>query len=151
MQAFAFVLIALFSSLTYACDSYVVGFKGKNQAFDQKAFETYVGSKCAALYPAEQTEQAIKFINTLSVPYELYGFSLGAQSVRTVLTKTTTKPTFVLTIGAYHTANVNFDKYGVKYKNYFDSSGTRQLSPGIHVPGVPHMKMQEYVNKEILK
>lgn len=137
-----------FSNLVYACNSYVIGFKGKNQAFDLSAYNTYVGSRCSKLYRAEQTQEALSFIETLEVPYELYGFSLGAQSVRTVLKKSTHKPTFVLTIGAWHTANVNFDQYGVPYKNYFDASGARQRSPGIHVPNVPHMKMQEYVNRE---
>lgn len=151
MQALAFVLILLFANVTYACDSYVVGFKGLGSQFDHEAFEHYVGSRCSRLYSAADTPKAVEFIHTLNQPYELYGFSLGAQSVRTVLATAKTKPSFVLTIGAYHTADVDFDKYGVEYKNYFDASGRLQRSPGIHVPNVQHMKMQKYVNKELLK
>ncbi len=139
----------LFCNSAYACDSYVIGFKGMNGAFDHQAFKDYVGTKCSKLYDANQTQEALNFINTISKPYELYGFSLGAQSVRTVLKNARIKPKFVLTIGAYHTTNVNFDRYEVNYKNYFDASGTKQTSPGIHVKNVDHMQMQKYVNKEI--
>jgi len=151
LQALAFVLILLFANVTYACDSYVLGFKGQGGQFDTEAFEHYVGSRCSRLYDATDIAKAVEFIRTLDKPYELYGFSLGAQSVRSVLALASTKPSFVLTIGAYHTADVNFDKYGVEYKNYFDTSGRLQRSPGIHVPNVQHMKMQKYVNKELLK
>lgn len=151
LRVLAVVLVFLFSNAAYACDTYVLGFRGVNGAFDTQAFEKYVGKRCSRLYNSNQTQEAVNFINNITVPYELYGFSLGAQSVRIVLKNAYIKPKFVLTIGAYHTANVNFDKYGVEYKNYFDGSGKLQKSPGIYVPNVQHMKMQEYVNKEMLK
>lgn len=134
-----------------ACESYVIGFRGKDRAFDEQAFNRYVGNRCSKLYNAEQTKKAIQFIQGIEAPYELYGFSLGAQSVATVLKNVTTMPNFVLTIGAYYSTDVNFDRYNIKYKNYFDTSGRLQKSPGILVPNVAHMKLQEYVNKEILK
>lgn len=141
----------MFSNIAYACDSYVIGFRGLGGAFDTTAFKQYVGNKCSRLYNSNQTLEAVSFINNITVPYELYGFSLGAQSVKIVLKNAYIKPSYVLTIGAYHTTNVNFDRYGVRYNNYFDESGKLQKSPGTYVPNVQHMKMQEYVNKEILK
>jgi hypothetical protein len=145
------MLSFLGSTSLYACEYYVIGFRGAGGAFDSQAFYNYTGNNCSKLYNANQTTNAVNFIKTINAPYELYGFSLGAQSVKTVLKTVDIKPEFILTIGAFHTANVNFDKYGIKYKNYFDESGKRQKSPGIHVPGVPHMKLQEYVNKDLLK
>ena len=145
------VLLLAWASNSIACDYYVVGFKGKNGAFDTKAFNDYVGKNCSRLYSAEQTKEAVNFINHITVPYELYGFSLGAQSVRTVLKNAYIRPVFVLTIGAYHTVDVNFDRYGVKYKNYFDASGWNQTSPGIKVLNVHHMDLQKYVTREMRK
>ncbi len=141
----------LLPASSIACESYVIGFRGKGGAFDEQAFNRYVGNQCSKLYNAEQTKTAIQFIQGIKTPYELYGFSLGAQSVATVLKNVTTKPSFVLTIGAHHSTDVNFDRYNIRYKNYFDTSGRLQKSPGIHVSNVEHMKLQEFVNKEILK
>ena len=141
----------LIPATSTACESYVIGFRGKGGAFDVTAFNKYVGHQCSKLYNADQTKTAIQFIQGIHTPYELYGFSLGAQSVATVLRNVTTKPNFVLTIGAYHSTDVNFDRYNIKYKNYFDASGRLQKSPGTFVLNVEHMKLQEYVNTEILK
>jgi hypothetical protein len=145
----ALVILLLLPSISIACESYVIGFRGKNGEFDVTAFNEYVGARCSKLYNAEQTIEALHFIKSINRSYELYGFSLGAESVATIVKQVIVKPTFVLTIGAYHTTNVNFNQYSIKYKNYFDYSGTRQKSPGIHVPNVKHMDMQRYVNKEL--
>jgi len=149
MKKIFIVVLLLSSSIANACESYVIGFRGLNGAFDLAAFNVYVGNKCSKLYNPTQTKEAINFIKKIDLPYELYGFSLGASSIKTVLKRVPVKPIFVLTIGAYHTADVNFDLYGVKYQNYFDNSGKRQKNIGIFVPNVEHMKLQEYVNNEI--
>jgi hypothetical protein len=143
------IVFLLFPCVSIACDLYVIGFRGKGEAFDQVAFNEYAGTACSRTYNAEQISEALGFIKTINKPYELYGFSLGAISVATVLKNVTSKPEFVLTIGAHSTADVDFDKYGVRYKNYFDNSGKLQKSPGIHVKNIPHMYMQKYVNKNL--
>ena len=143
------VVLLLLPCISFACDLYIIGFRGKGGAFDQQAFNEYASTYCSRTYNAEQTNEALKFIKTINKPYELYGFSLGAISVATVLKNVSIKPEFVLTIGAHSTADVDFSKYSVKYKNYFDNSGILQKSPGIHVRNVPHMSMQKYVNKEL--
>jgi hypothetical protein len=145
----ALVVFLLLPSMSFACESYVIGFRGKNGAFDNHSFKEYTGSKCSKLYNADQIDTALDFIKNINTPYELYGFSLGAVSVSRVLAKASVRPSFVLTIGAHSTADVNFDKYKIKYKNYFDNTGIRQKSPGVHVKNVNHMNMQKYVNKEL--
>jgi len=145
----ALVVSLFLPCVSLACDSYVIGFRGKGGAFDVNAFNEYAGTKCTRLYEAGQPDDAVNFIKNIDVPYELYGFSLGATSFGTVLKKVTVKPKFVLTIGAHRTADVDFSKYGVRYKNYFDNSGIGQKSPGIYVKNIEHMAMQQYVNKEI--
>lgn len=147
-----FLIILLFGAgLAHSCSSFVIGFKGSKGAFDQQAFLTYVGARCWHVFRAEETEQALQLIQGIRVPFELYGFSLGAQSVREVLKRTPKKPVFVLTLGAYHTANVNFDSYQIPYFNIFDDSGSQQKSPGIKIFGVPHMRLQAYANQHIFK
>ena len=59
-------------------------------------------------------------------------------------------PEYVITIGAYKTTNVNFDKYGIKYNNYFDHSGLGQSSPGVFLD-VSHNKIQQKVNEIIFR
>ena len=90
--------------------------------------------------------QGVKFVQDLQVPYQLYGFSKGAETVAQLLKTKIKPPEYVLTIGAYKTVNLNFDSYKVRYQNYFDNSGQGQKSPGIFL-NVPHMQMQREVNK----
>lgn len=142
-----FVLSCFYLS-AFACQGVVVGFKGINDAFDHKAFARYAEKQglCARAFSWHQTREAVKLIGSLSVPYQLYGYSKGAVSVSEVLQHSALKkPEFVITIGAYRTTDVNFDRYGVRYVNYFDSSGLGQRSAGIFLD-VSHWEIQKEVN-----
>lgn len=140
----------LLPTLAFACKGYVIGFKGKNDVFDHKSFTAYADriEYCYKSYSWQDTNSAKLFINNTTVPYQLYGYSMGAVSVKKILTQDLRKPEFVLTIGAYRTADVNFEKYSVKYANYFDRSGLGQTSPGTFL-NVSHDKIQQEVNKTI--
>lgn len=131
-----------------ACSSYLIGFKGTNAAFDTDAFNSYSSKieSCSRVYEWQQVDDARMFIDKLDVPYTLYGFSKGAESIINLVPKVKHLPKYIITIGAWHTVNVNFTKYNVKFDNYFDYSGGKQKSPGVHVTGVKHMEMQRYVN-----
>jgi hypothetical protein len=147
MRILLFLVLA-FSTTTYACDSYVIGFRGAGGAFDQSAFETYSNrnASCSLVYNSDEIDAAVNFINQISESYQLYGFSAGAASIVQVLRRVKRMPQFVLTIGAWYTVNVDFTLYDIDFDNFFDDSGRQQQSPGIHVYNVSHNKMQEYVN-----
>ena len=138
---------------TYANDCVIIGFRGLKGQFDQEAFENY--AKLRGLYPIalnhEDLDIAMSIVEDEKC-YYLYGFSKGAESVMKVVKAAYNKlypsPIEVMTIGAYKTANVDFRPYNIQFKNYFDESGKGQRSPGIHVAGIPHNKMQQYVLKE---
>ena len=148
MKALLFSLMLL-PSISNACESYVIGFKGINGVFDDNAFRQYAMKykACSLAYSWNQAHNAVKFINSTNKRYQLYGFSKGAESVGQVLRSVKHKPYHVVTIGAYHTANVNYSAYGVSTQNYFDGSGSRNRSPGTHIRGVDHEAMQGYVNR----
>ena len=145
----------LLNTQTFACDKYVVGFKGIKDIFDNQAFVEYANKtdSCYKAFSFTHTGQAVKFISTLDVPYQLYGFSAGASSVGQVLASVKqhkmAMPYYVITVGAYKTTNVNFDKYNVKYNNYFDESGIGQKSPGMMIKGVGHANIQKFVNRSL--
>jgi hypothetical protein len=137
----------------FACQGYLIGFKGVNNQFDARAFMEYSNNVglCGRIYSPKEVDEAIKFITNNKLPYELYGYSMGAESVRKILEKRPLrKPEFVITIGAYRTANVDFDKFNVPYVNYFDDSGVGQKSWGYFLK-VPHDKIQQEVNKVLFK
>lgn len=143
------VMLFLLPLTALACQGYVIGFKGLNESFDHNAFNEYARHQgyCTKSYSWTATKLAEQQIAKLTVPYQLYGFSKGAESVRTILQKQNLqKPEFVLTIGAYRTTDVNFDKYGVLYENYFDHSGRGQKSPGTYL-NISHDRVQRAVNK----
>ena len=131
-----------------ACNGYVIAFRGLNDVFDQSALNVYASrlAYCSKTFSWHKEKDAIEFISTINVPYQLYGFSRGAGSVATVLKQVKTKPEYVITIGAYKTTNVDFGKYNVRYDNFFDNSGICQRSPGMYL-NVPHNKIQSEVNK----
>lgn len=136
--------------MSQACDGYVIGFKGLNDTFDMTSFEEYANIKnyCSKVYSWNEHVKAIDFINKTYKPYHLYGYSKGAETVGRVLKHAKRKPKYVITMGAYKTTDVNFDKYKVKYNNYFDDSGIGQKSPGTFLK-VPHYQIQKEVNKII--
>ncbi len=149
MKKFLFLLLYL-PTVTFACKGYVIGFKGLNDAFDQKAFLDYANhiGYCGKSYSWNEIKSPTKLISSTDIPYQLYGYSMGASSVRNFLKTNIRKPEFILTIGAYRTTNVNFDSYSIRYKNYFDHSGVGQSSPGTFL-NVSHSKIQQEVNKII--
>ena len=141
--------LLLFPLNAFACNGYVIAFKGLNDAFDFKAFKEYTeqAGLCGKTYSWTNVQGATKFILSSELPYELYGYSQGAESVRNFLKNTALrKPTFVITVGAYKTANVNFDDFNVNYINFFDDSGKEQKNSGIFLK-VPHHKIQQEANK----
>lgn len=140
----------LLPTIALACKGYVIGFKGKHDIFDQHSFTAYAKSVeyCAKSYSWQDTNSAKQLIKNTTVPYQLYGYSMGVVSVKRILTQDLRKPEFILTIGAYRTADVNFEGYGVRYANYFDHSGLGQTSPGIFL-NVSHDKIQQEVNRTI--
>lgn len=143
-------VLLLFSNMSYAeCDSYVIGFRGLGGQFDHQAFEQYAEQRasCSLVYNYTEVDEATVWIEAQGKPYELYGFSAGASSVAQVIPKVSRKPDYVVTIGAWYSTNVDFAQYGIDFDNYFDDSGRQQRSPGTHVYGVAHYKMQEYVNQ----
>jgi hypothetical protein len=143
------ILLVLVPHIAVAkCSSYVIGFRGQGGAFDHVAFENYarVRNLCAVAYNHTEIKQAKSFIDSMNKPYMLYGFSAGAASVAYIFKTVKKKPGYILTIGALYSTRLDFDKFDVDYDNFFDESGRGQRSPGIHVTGVPHMRMQQYVN-----
>jgi hypothetical protein len=149
MKKYLLTILMSLPLTVFACKGYVLGFKGLNEAFDRTAFDAYVKqiNYCGKLFSWHQRKEAAEFISTLNTNYQLYGFSKGAETVAYLLKNLDdSKPEYVLTIGAYKTVDVNFDKYEVNYDNYFDASGQGQKSPGIFL-NVSHDKIQKEVNK----
>jgi hypothetical protein len=141
-------IIMFFLLTTIANADILIGFKGKHGQFDHKAFNELAAKKKLKPVIANETNQL--HLNNLiqNNNYELYGYSRGAAIVsyvvRMVHDNNMNKPKFVTTVGAYKTTDVDFRKYNIKFKNYFDHSGRGQRSPGIFV-NVPHDKIMRYV------
>ena len=131
-----------------ACTEYVIGFRGNNEVFDNSAFVEFATkqNKCYKSFAHHKINDAIKFIKFINKPYQLYGYSRGAQSIITLLKHNNIKPTFIITVGAYYSVDVNFDRYNIPYQNYFDRSGIGQKSLGIFLD-VNHNEIQKEVNK----
>ena len=143
-----FLLLLSLPISSLACEGYVVGFAGQNGVFDKKSFDEYANryKYCAKSYFWQDKDKAILFIKDLTIPYQLYGFSKGAETVSKVLKEVNKKPNFILTVGAHKTVNVDFTKYGIPFQNFFDDSGKGQKSPGVFL-NKPHIQMQAAVNK----
>lgn len=148
MKKIGLLLATASSFYVHACTGYIVGFKGLEDTFDTVAFRHYADrlGYCNKIYSWQDSKKAIKFVDQLKVPYQLYGFSKGAETVSTVLGRVKHKPEFVITIGAYRTTNVDFTKHKVNFVNYFDESGKGQQGPGIFL-NVLHFEMQKEVNR----
>ena len=134
---------------TWDCDSYVVGFRGLNRAFDQPAFDQYAERRgsCSLVYNYTEADLATQFVDTVVEPYELYGYSAGAVAVGQVLRQAQRLPSYVITVGALASVDVNFARYGVRFDNWFDESGRGSRSPGRYIPRVSHDRIQAYVNR----
>jgi hypothetical protein len=132
-----------------ACDSYVIGFRGLNRAFDQRAFDRYADwrGSCSLVYDYTEVAEAVSFVDHIQEPYELYGYSAGAVTIGQILPRVSRLPEYVITVGALSSVNVDFSRYGIRFDNYFDASGRQQRSPGRYIPGVAHDRIQAYVNR----
>ena len=142
-----FILIMLALPVTaMACSGWVIGFRGLNEVFDYEAFADYASNQglCFRSFGWQDLAEAERFIQRIATPYHLYGFSRGAQTVAAMLQQGRVRPESVITVGAYRTVNVNFDRYGIPYRNYFDRSGRGQQSPGIFLD-VDHGQIQRVV------
>ena len=117
------LFLLLVCGVSHACDRYVIGFKGLNDVFDSNAFVEYSSkqSACHKAFSHSNVAGAVRFISGLNVDYQLYGFSAGARSVARVLPilqkQNVALPKYIITIGAYTTTDVNFDRYQIKYQN----------------------------------
>jgi hypothetical protein len=154
MDIFLTVFLWFFSAAAPAvpdtdCNLYVIGFRGAGGVFDQAAFDQYAERKsaCSQVYNWRESAAAVEFVQQVNQPYELYGFSAGAVAVKQVLTQATVKPVYAITVGAYHSVDVNFDRFGIPYDNWFDASGRGQRSPGHHHYKISHDKIQQHVNQ----
>jgi hypothetical protein len=151
MKKLLLLFFILIHGTTFACEKYVIGFKGLRNIFDNQAFIEYTVKKqsCYKLFSHTEINSAVKFISILKVPYQLYGYSAGAASVGQTLSllnkNKITMPEYVITIGAYKTTDVNFNRYGIKYDNYFDESGQGQKGPGTMISNVGHDKIQKFI------
>jgi hypothetical protein len=134
---------------TWDCDSYVVGFRGLNRAFDQQAFDRYADRRgsCSLVYDYTEADLAVQFVDAVAEPYELYGYSAGAVAVGQVLKRAKQLPSYVMTVGALSSVDVDFSQYGVRFDNWFDESGRGSRSPGRYIPRVSHDRIQAYINR----
>ena len=144
------ILLFLFLSSSVIAKDFIIGFRGMDEQFDTEAFILFAHKRNLKPYvfSANQVSSAVRLIKSKKKNYELYGYSLGAVSVRETLTilkkENVHMPTFIITVGAYKTTNVNFKDFDVNFFNFFDDSGKGSLSPGLYIP-VPHHQIMRYV------
>jgi hypothetical protein len=129
------------------CDRVIIAFKGLNNSFNHDAFDRYLRHRnaCGKVFSYDQISKAIHYVNYVNnfhKEFELYGFSAGALSIKPVLDKSVKYPSRIITIGAYHSADVNFDVYRIKYKNFFDLSSVGQKNKGIFL-GSNHFETED--------
>lgn len=136
--------------MAMACSGWLIGFRGHNEVFDYEAFADYATNQglCWRSFGWQDSAEAERIMRGLTMPYHLYGFSRGAETVASMLRQGRVRPRSVITVGAYRTVDVNFDSYGIPYRNYFDRSGRGQRSPGIFLD-VEHHRAQRAVTEII--
>ncbi len=141
-------ILMLWPAVTLACSGWVIGFRGLNEVFDYEAFADYAQTQnlCFRSFGWQDSVEAERFVQRIRTPYQLYGFSRGAATVAQMLKQGRVRPQSVITVGAYRTVDVNFDRYGIPYRNYFDRSGQGQRSPGIFLD-VEHGRVQRAVTE----
>jgi hypothetical protein len=142
-------LLALSMLSTAAHADVVIGYRGKNRAFDEQAFNDYAKNRKLDPVILDTFDHiAVRSLIKQNNTYELYGYSMGAASVsqtmRFLEKEKLPMPRYILTVGAYYSTDVDFKKYNVPFRNYFDASGTGTKSPGIHI-GVSHDAIMRYV------
>ncbi len=144
------LVLFLFITQSAIADDYIIGFRGMNEQFDTEAFVQFALKRNLKPYvfSHNQVSSAVRLIKSKKKNYELYGYSLGAVSVRETLTilrkENVHMPTFIITVGAHRTTNVDFKSFDVDFFNFFDDSGKGSLSPGLYI-SVPHHQIMRYV------
>lgn len=149
MKKILFLLLFLPLSVYANCNLNIIGFGGLNDAFDHKAFKEYAEKKnaCYKAFKWQEKDLALSYIKQLNNNFELYGYSKGAETVAKLVKINKVKPSYILTIGAFRTVDVDFTNYDIRFENYFDHSGVGQKSPGVFVKNINHFKMQQYINQ----
>ena len=143
-------LLFIIAGATAEPQGIIIGFRGSQEEFDQSAFEDF--AKKRNLTPIATSPyyigRAIDIIDRHRGNYELYGYSLGAQSTRQVVIHLHQSrkrlPSRITTVGAHKNTNVDFSTYGIVFDNYFDGSGQGNRAPGQHL-SVPHNRIMRYV------
>jgi hypothetical protein len=143
-------LLLFIASATAEPQAIIIGFRGSQEQFDQRAFEDF--AKKRNLLPITTSPyymaRAIDIIERHHGRYELYGYSLGAQTAKQVVVHQhqarKKMPDRVTTVGAHKKTNVDFAPYGIPFINYFDGSGKGNVAPGQHI-NVPHDQIMRYV------
>jgi len=139
-----YLLASLFYLLTSTASAQVIiGFKGKHSIFDQKAFYQYANAKNLKpiVLEANEVHKALEIIKATDY-YELYGYSLGAGSVVSVIRLSKLKPRLAITIGAYRGLDLDFSRYNIPFYNFFDYSSIPTNSPGYYINS-DHWKVQQ--------
>lgn len=133
------------------CSKFIIAFRGLNDSFNYTAFNRYVAHKkaCAKVFSFHEINSATQFVNKLTKPYEVYGFSAGALSIRPVLRAAIRKPVMIITIGAYNTSDVMLDEFGIDYKNYFDLSSIGSKRFGTFIE-VSHFEVEKYAVEHLI-
>ena len=143
-------LLFIIAGATAEPQGIIIGFRGSQEQFDQSAFEDF--AKKRNLLPITVSPyymaRAVEVIERHHGSYELYGYSLGAQTVKQVVVHQhqaqKKMPARVTTVGAHKKTNVDFTAYGIPFVNYFDASGRGYITPGQHI-NVPHDQIMRYV------
>ena len=143
-------LLFIIAGATAEPQGIIIGFRGSQEQFDQKAFEDFANKR--NLLPITVSPyymaRAVEIIERHPGSYELYGYSLGAQTARQVVVHQhqfrKKLPNRVTTVGAHKKTNVDFAPYGIPFANYFDGSGRGNAAPGQHID-LPHDQIMRYV------
>jgi len=143
-------LLFIIAGATAETQGIIIGFRGSQEQFDQKAFEDFANKRNLrpiAVSPYYMA-RAVEIIERHRGRYELYGYSLGAQAAKQVVVyqhqARKKLPDRITTVGAHKKTNVDFAPYGIPFVNYFDDSGRGNAAPGQHID-LPHDQIMRYV------
>lgn len=129
---------------------FIIGFTGLNEAFDDSAFTNFARDRRLIPIKLSWTQEsvALTLIRNSQGYYELYGFSKGAETVKSVVRRRVGRlPGCVTTVGAYRTTNVDFRPDRVPFLNFFDASGRGNPAPGLFLDNVGHSSIQSHINQ----